>query len=192
MLNIIMMSLLPKQLSRAQVCSSRNVRFRDNLNCVLQATFTNLSFLPIPSTDGWAIEPLSHGTRTYLVTACRAHIQYNSISFSVVVRSDVDDDNGEEEDLNDRVETDAVPNEVRDWLAMTFTRSNHSAVKRRVNDKPKFRSVANAIRAGILVDRCVSVFVCAASEYLYSAEQESSVIWYDCSNVSLRSKLQFK
>jgi calcium/calmodulin-dependent 3',5'-cyclic nucleotide phosphodiesterase len=52
------------------------------------------------------------------------------------------------------IEPDSVPNEVRDWLAMTFTRSM-STIKRRPSDKPKFKSVAQAIRAGIMVDRCV-------------------------------------
>jgi calcium/calmodulin-dependent 3',5'-cyclic nucleotide phosphodiesterase len=52
------------------------------------------------------------------------------------------------------IEPDSVPNEVRDWLAMTFTRSM-STIKRRPTDKPKFKSVAQAIRAGIMVDRCV-------------------------------------
>ncbi|CAF2048768.1 unnamed protein product [Rotaria magnacalcarata] len=50
------------------------------------------------------------------------------------------------------IEPDSVPNEVRDWLAMTFTRSM-STIKRRPSDKPKFKSVAQAIRAGIMVDR---------------------------------------
>ena len=50
------------------------------------------------------------------------------------------------------MEPDAVPTEVRDWLALTFTRSM-SNIKRRGEEKPKFRSVANAIRAGIMVDR---------------------------------------
>ncbi|RWS27188.1 calcium/calmodulin-dependent 3':5'-cyclic nucleotide phosphodiesterase 1A-like isoform X2 [Leptotrombidium deliense] len=57
----------------------------------------------------------------------------------------------EEDDLSE-VQPDAVPNEVREWLATTFTRNN-TAQKRRAEDKPKFRSVANAIRAGIMVDR---------------------------------------
>ncbi|RWS10685.1 calcium/calmodulin-dependent 3' [Dinothrombium tinctorium] len=57
----------------------------------------------------------------------------------------------EEDDLSE-VQPDAVPNEVREWLATTFTRNNQ-AQKRRSEDKPKFRSVANAIRAGIMVDR---------------------------------------
>ncbi|CAF0835025.1 unnamed protein product [Adineta ricciae] len=47
------------------------------------------------------------------------------------------------------IEPDSVPNEVRDWLAMTFTRSM-STIKRRPSDKPKFKSVAQAIRAGIM------------------------------------------
>ncbi|CAF0720391.1 unnamed protein product [Rotaria sp. Silwood1] len=50
------------------------------------------------------------------------------------------------------MEPDSVPNEVRDWLTMTFTRSM-STLKRRPSDKPKFKSVAQAIRAGIMVDR---------------------------------------
>jgi hypothetical protein len=45
-----------------------------------------------------------------------------------------------------------VQKQVREWLATTFTR-NSTAQKRRSEDKPKFRSVANAIRAGIMVDR---------------------------------------
>lgn len=50
------------------------------------------------------------------------------------------------------IEPDSVPNEVRDWLTITFTRSM-STIKRRTSDKPKFKSVAQAIRAGIMVDR---------------------------------------
>lgn len=57
----------------------------------------------------------------------------------------------DEDDLSE-VQPDAVPNEVREWLASTFTRNN-TAQKRRSEEKPKFRSVANAIRAGIMVDR---------------------------------------
>lgn len=59
----------------------------------------------------------------------------------------------DEDELN-KVETEAVPTEVRDWLAMTFTRPTTSTSKRQNSEnKPKFRSVANAIRAGIHVDR---------------------------------------
>lgn len=57
----------------------------------------------------------------------------------------------EDGDLSE-VQSDAVPNEVRKWLETTFTRNSISQ-KRRTEDKLKFRSVANAIRAGIVVDR---------------------------------------
>ncbi|UYV62212.1 PDE1C [Cordylochernes scorpioides] len=58
----------------------------------------------------------------------------------------------EDEDELSEVQPDAVPTEVREWLASTFTRQSASR-GRRSEDKPKFRSVANAIRAGIMVDR---------------------------------------
>ena len=58
----------------------------------------------------------------------------------------------DEDDELSEVEPDAVPTEVRDWLALTFTRSM-SNNKRRGEEKPRFRSVAHAIRAGIMVDR---------------------------------------
>jgi hypothetical protein len=60
----------------------------------------------------------------------------------------------DDDDALSEIEPDSVPNEVRDWLAMTFTRSM-STIKRRVSEKPKFKSVAQAIRAGIMVDRFV-------------------------------------
>ena len=68
----------------------------------------------------------------------------------------------DEEDELSEVQPDAVPNEVREWLASTFTKSNNTQ-KRRPEDKPKFRSVAHAIRAGIMVDRYVvlnSISIC--------------------------------
>ncbi|KAH9423712.1 Calcium/calmodulin-dependent 3',5'-cyclic nucleotide phosphodiesterase 1C [Dermatophagoides pteronyssinus] len=58
----------------------------------------------------------------------------------------------DEEDELAEVKPDAVPSEVREWLTSTFTRNQVSS-RNRTDDKPKFRSVANAIRAGIMVDR---------------------------------------
>ncbi|XP_067128856.1 dual specificity calcium/calmodulin-dependent 3',5'-cyclic nucleotide phosphodiesterase 1A-like isoform X4 [Centruroides vittatus] len=58
----------------------------------------------------------------------------------------------DEDDELSEVQPDAVPNEVREWLASTFTRQT-AAQRRRADEKPRFRSVANAIRAGIMVDR---------------------------------------
>ncbi len=56
------------------------------------------------------------------------------------------------DDELEEVEANAVPSEVRNWLSMTFTRSL-SNIKNKAEDKPKFKSVAHAIRAGIMVDR---------------------------------------
>ncbi|KAK0426634.1 hypothetical protein QR680_009817 [Steinernema hermaphroditum] len=54
----------------------------------------------------------------------------------------------EDDDLAE-VTPETVPDEVREWLAATFTRQN-VATKR---EKPKFKSVANAIRTGIFFDK---------------------------------------
>ncbi|XP_068151915.1 dual specificity calcium/calmodulin-dependent 3',5'-cyclic nucleotide phosphodiesterase 1 isoform X4 [Drosophila tropicalis] len=58
----------------------------------------------------------------------------------------------DEDDELSEVQPDAVPPEVREWLASTFTRQMATS-KRKSDEKPKFRSVAHAIRAGIFVDR---------------------------------------
>ncbi len=58
----------------------------------------------------------------------------------------------EEDDLSE-VRADAVPPEVRAWLASTFTRQLSTGHRKPGEEKPKFRSVAQAIRAGILVER---------------------------------------
>ena len=55
----------------------------------------------------------------------------------------------EDDDLAE-VTPDTVPDEVREWLAATFTRQAANAKKR---EKPKFKSVANAIRTGIFFDK---------------------------------------
>ncbi|XP_050459026.1 dual specificity calcium/calmodulin-dependent 3',5'-cyclic nucleotide phosphodiesterase 1-like isoform X5 [Cataglyphis hispanica] len=58
----------------------------------------------------------------------------------------------DEDDELSEVQPDAVPPEVREWLASTFTRQL-ATTRRKADEKPKFRSVAHAIRAGIFVDR---------------------------------------
>lgn len=65
---------------------------------------------------------------------------------------DVDRRLADEDDELSEVQPDAVPPEVREWLASTFTRQL-ATTRRRADEKPKFRSVAHAIRAGIFVDR---------------------------------------
>jgi calcium/calmodulin-dependent 3',5'-cyclic nucleotide phosphodiesterase len=58
----------------------------------------------------------------------------------------------EDDELNE-VETETVPQEVREWLSSTFTRSTAGGKRRDSGDKVCFKSVAHAIRAGIVVDR---------------------------------------
>lgn len=64
----------------------------------------------------------------------------------VILRRLFDDD-----DALNEVEPDAVPTEVRDWLAQTFTRSQSIAKVR--GERPKLKSVAQAVRAGLMVER---------------------------------------
>ena len=63
----------------------------------------------------------------------------------------------DDDDLSEVTAAEAVPTQVRDWLTLTFTRSM-SSLKKSTQDKPKFRSVAHVIRAGIMVDRLVLVY----------------------------------
>ncbi|KAF6021717.1 PDE1C [Bugula neritina] len=57
----------------------------------------------------------------------------------------------DDDDALNEVEPDAVPSEVRDWLAQTFTKSQTGT--RVQGERPKFKSVAQAVRAGLMVDR---------------------------------------
>ncbi|XP_053311916.1 dual specificity calcium/calmodulin-dependent 3',5'-cyclic nucleotide phosphodiesterase 1B isoform X2 [Spea bombifrons] len=50
------------------------------------------------------------------------------------------------------IRSDAVPSEVRDWLASTFTQQTRSS-GRRSEEKPRFRSIVHAVQAGIFVER---------------------------------------
>ncbi|KAL7989918.1 hypothetical protein Chor_012584 [Crotalus horridus] len=56
------------------------------------------------------------------------------------------------EDELQEIKSDAVPSEVRDWLASTFTQQTRSK-GRRSEEKPKFRSIVHAVQAGIFVER---------------------------------------
>ncbi|XP_071754578.1 uncharacterized protein pde1a [Centroberyx gerrardi] len=56
-----------------------------------------------------------------------------------------------EDELSD-LQAESVPNEVRDWLACTFSRRMGMA-KRRPEEKPRFRSIVHAVQAGIFVER---------------------------------------
>ncbi|CAH2224655.1 calcium calmodulin-dependent 3, 5 -cyclic nucleotide phosphodiesterase 1B isoform X1 [Pelobates cultripes] len=56
------------------------------------------------------------------------------------------------EDELPEIRSDAVPSEVRDWLASTFTQQTRSS-GRRSEEKPRFRSIVHAVQAGIFVER---------------------------------------
>lgn len=60
---------------------------------------------------------------------------------------------GGDDDVLGVVEQESVPHEVREWLTTTFTRASAKTKRRRGEERLKFRSVANAIRAGIVVDK---------------------------------------
>ena len=63
---------------------------------------------------------------------------------SVRRREEADDDLSE-------LQSDAVPDEVRKWLASTFAKQEETVT--REGERPSFRSVANAIRTGIFIDK---------------------------------------
>ncbi|XP_071791958.1 dual specificity calcium/calmodulin-dependent 3',5'-cyclic nucleotide phosphodiesterase 1A-like isoform X2 [Asterias amurensis] len=57
---------------------------------------------------------------------------------------------GEEDDLSE-VATEDVPEQVRHWLTSTFSRQ--STRSRLGDEKPKFRSIVQALRTGLFIDR---------------------------------------
>lgn len=59
----------------------------------------------------------------------------------------------EDEDEMHEVQPEAVPAEVREWLASTFSRTSAVKFGNASGDRRRFRSVVNAVRAGLLVDR---------------------------------------
>ncbi|GLG95987.1 Calcium/calmodulin-dependent 3',5'-cyclic nucleotide phosphodiesterase 1 [Gryllus bimaculatus] len=75
----------------------------------------------------------------------------------------------DDDDELSEVQPDAVPHEVREWLASTFTRQL-ATTRRSTDEKPKFRTVAHAIRAGIFVDR------------IYRRQQPVKFLGYDLIN----------
>ena len=62
---------------------------------------------------------------------------------------DVISDEGPD-DLSE-LQSDKVPDEVRKWLATTFAKQESTV--RRSEERPSFKSVANAIRTGIFIER---------------------------------------
>ena len=57
-----------------------------------------------------------------------------------------------EDDLSE-LQSEAVPDEVRKWLASTFAKQETAPKRRPGQERPSFKSVANAIRTGIFIER---------------------------------------
>ncbi|XP_077502309.1 dual specificity calcium/calmodulin-dependent 3',5'-cyclic nucleotide phosphodiesterase 1-like isoform X3 [Amblyomma americanum] len=118
---------------------------------------TSMSVCPnekrIPATDVLPADsvPRQPGVEQRRRALINANSKFNSGSFSKGAQSFFRKMLDEEDDLSE-VQPDAVPNEVREWLASTFTRQA-ATQRKRSEDKPRFRSVANAIRAGIMVEK---------------------------------------
>ena len=62
-------------------------------------------------------------------------------------RSDDDDDLS-------KLKNEAVPDDVRKWLAATF--ASPSQVAKKAEERPTLKSVANAIRTGIFIEKIYS------------------------------------
>lgn len=93
-----------------------------------------------------------------------------------------------EDELSD-IQSDSVPLEVRDWLASTFTREM-GIVKRRPEEKPKFRSIVHAVQAGIFVERWELYFLITASTaFNHSVCRWRSLKWWDEPEANLWAKI---
>ncbi|XP_059089272.1 dual specificity calcium/calmodulin-dependent 3',5'-cyclic nucleotide phosphodiesterase 1B-like isoform X3 [Tigriopus californicus] len=75
-------------------------------------------------------------------------VQAVAAKADALTEEDLRDEN--EDDLSE-LQSEAVPDEVRKWLASTFAKQEQ--VTRRSEERPSFRSVANAIRTGIFIER---------------------------------------
>ncbi|XP_034949629.1 calcium/calmodulin-dependent 3',5'-cyclic nucleotide phosphodiesterase 1-like [Chelonus insularis] len=97
----------------------------------------------------WVLQRLDNGGMS--VELLRNNLQYAARVLETVSVREMKRSVEEDDEFSD-VQTNAVPIEVREWLASTFTRQVGST-KCKMDEKPKFRSVAQAIRAGIFVER---------------------------------------
>ncbi|KAK7874020.1 hypothetical protein R5R35_013426 [Gryllus longicercus] len=100
-----------------------------------------------PSASPHSRRAAAAGASAAASSSAAAPVQRRRLRTPVWARRLADDD-----DELSEVQPDAVPHEVREWLASTFTRQL-ATTRRSTDEKPKFRTVAHAIRAGIFVDR---------------------------------------
>ncbi|XP_055927756.1 dual specificity calcium/calmodulin-dependent 3',5'-cyclic nucleotide phosphodiesterase 1A-like isoform X3 [Argiope bruennichi] len=86
------------------------------------------------------------------VNVLQKALQYAACVLDTVCVDDSSRRTIDDDDELSEFHPNAVPTEVREWLASTFSKKT-ATQRKRSEDKPRFRSVANAIRAGIMVDR---------------------------------------
>ncbi|XP_067843780.1 dual specificity calcium/calmodulin-dependent 3',5'-cyclic nucleotide phosphodiesterase 1A isoform X2 [Heptranchias perlo] len=85
------------------------------------------------------------------VTVLKKNIEYAASVLEAVYIDETRRLLDTEDELSD-IQSDSVPSEVRDWLASTFTRKM-GVMRRRPEEKPRFRSIVYAVQAGIFVER---------------------------------------
>ena len=95
----------------------------------------------------------------------------------------------DDDDVLSEVEPDSVPNEVRNWLSMTFTRPVVVARKKADENKPKFKSVAQAIRAGIMVDRLVK-WLSNSREFSIEYDNKIQIVFIKNTNIECYDECQ--
>ncbi|XP_054282216.1 dual specificity calcium/calmodulin-dependent 3',5'-cyclic nucleotide phosphodiesterase 1-like isoform X3 [Macrosteles quadrilineatus] len=142
---------LLKQLERGEISADvlqKNLQYAAR---VLEAVFIDET----KRTDSKAATDRSEGETTINITQRKLKTPVWAVRSSVRKKEQGEESSrrlADEDDELSEVQPDAVPAEVREWLTSTFTRQL-APTRCRKEEKPKFRSVAQAIRAGIFVDR---------------------------------------
>ncbi|XP_068185161.1 dual specificity calcium/calmodulin-dependent 3',5'-cyclic nucleotide phosphodiesterase 1A [Antennarius striatus] len=96
-----------------------------------------------------ALEQMDHGTID--LQELRKNLELAAAMLDTVYTDETRRLLETEDELSD-LQVESVPTEVRDWLACTFSRKM-GVIKRRPEEKPRFRSIVHAVQAGIFVER---------------------------------------
>uniref|UniRef100_A0A674DCI3 Phosphodiesterase n=1 Tax=Salmo trutta TaxID=8032 RepID=A0A674DCI3_SALTR len=115
-----------------------------SINCIVHVYFT-----PLYTVLRCLVKQLDKGEVN--VVDLRKNIEYAASVLEAVYIDETRRLLDTEDELSD-IQTDSVPMEVRDWLASTFTRKM-GVVRRRPEEKPRFKSIVHAVQAGIFVER---------------------------------------
>ncbi|KAM4699581.1 dual specificity calcium/calmodulin-dependent 3',5'-cyclic nucleotide phosphodiesterase 1B isoform 2-T2 [Discoglossus pictus] len=124
---------------------------RDNI-CTTEDTFINVrrKHLQIPVFSlKYMVKQLENGEVN--IVELKKNLEYTASLLEAVYIDETRQILDTEDELPE-IRSDAVPSEVRDWLASTFTQQTRST-GRRSEEKPRFRSIVHAVQAGIFVER---------------------------------------